>query len=287
MDAIPLRSAKMFPRRPARSSWGRTWDALRRVSRFVLRGRWRDRWISPFIREVWPYHTTSCREVAMHHAPHLGDYVPELLILRWKDELKTLEKRFGFRLPRVQIFLFPFVCDINNVFGQECGGLALPSFNSIVVGEHATLHEIVRHEFVHLFAARWNASPSLLLQEGLAVHLQKSCNGYPIDALVRRFGGRSEWTLRALQDRDFFFERTYRHACYMIAGSFTGYLIDEFGWDAYRALYRRSGSRLFERSFEQTLGVSFQEAESRWQRHALMPPASYRVVLGGRGSVDC
>jgi hypothetical protein len=98
--------------------------------------------------------------------------------------------------------------------------------------------------------------------------LQKTCNGYPIDALVRRFGGRSEWTLRSLQDRDFFFERTYRHACYMIAGSFTGFLVEEFGWETYRMLYRRCGPRRFEQAFEQTLGVSLDEAESRWRRHA-------------------
>jgi hypothetical protein len=224
-------------------------------------------WLRPFIREVWRFRTTHRREVVLHYAPELmHDIVPEMLLLRWKDELKSLEAKFHFRLSRVNVFLFSAVGCIKEMFGPEYGALALPSFNAIVVGDHANDHEDVRHELVHLFAARWNVNAPPLLTEGLAVHLQQLCCGYPIATLVRRFGSRSEWALSSLFDRTFFYKSSYRHACYMIAGSFTGFLIDEFGWDAYRTLYRTCQPHLVEWAFQRSLGVSFGEAEARWRK---------------------
>jgi hypothetical protein len=228
---------------------------------------WRNGWLAPFVREAWRFRTVRSRKVVLHYAPELAqDFIPELLLARCNDELRSLERRFGFRLSRVNVFLFSATGPITEMFGPEYGALALPSSKTIVVGDHASVREDVRHELVHLFAARWNYDPPPLLSEGLAVHLQHSRSGYPIGLLVRRFGSRSEWTLRSLLDRKFFFDASYRFACYMIAGSFTGFLIDEFGWDAYRRLYRRCcRPYLVNWAFKRSLGVSFEEAEARWR----------------------
>ncbi|HEX5102721.1 MAG TPA: hypothetical protein VFV87_02860 [Pirellulaceae bacterium] len=239
------------------------------MSRFWLShaiGRSNAPWVQPFIREVWQFRTARRREVVLHYAPELErEFIPETLLLLSKEELTSLARKFGFRLPRVNVFLFSSIGCVTEIFGPEYAGLALPAFNAIVVGEHDTVSEHVRHELVHLFASRWNLFAPPLLTEGLAVHLQQVWCGYPIATLFRRFGSRSEWTLRSLLDRNFFFDRTYRHACYMIAGSFTSFLIDEFGWDAYRRLYRWSRPHLVEWAFRRSLGVSFDEAESRWR----------------------
>jgi hypothetical protein len=250
-------------------SFAGKWNSLLRVRRFVLSPAFlyrNDQWLRPFVREVWRFRTHYRREIVLHYAPELmHDLVPEMLLLRWKDELKSLEAKFGFRLPRVNVFLFAAAGCISELFGPRYGGLALPTFNSIVVADHANDHEDVRHEFVHLFAARWNLFAPPLLTEGLAMHLQQQWQGFPIATLVRRFGNRSEWTLRSLLDQSFFFDKPYRHACYVIAGSFTGFLIDEFGWDAYRRLYGWCRPQLVEWAFKRSLGVSFDEAETRWR----------------------
>jgi len=103
------------------------------------------------------------------------------------------------------------------------------------------------------------------LSEGLAVHLQRFWSGYPVATLTRRLGNRGEWPFRRLLERSFFFDRTYRRACYMLAGSFTGFLIEEFGWEAYRKLYRKCRPHLVEWAFQRELGISFAEAEARWR----------------------
>ncbi len=250
-------------------SWRGRCDSIWRVHRFVASrafSGWNYPWLGAFIREVWRFRTARGRAAVLHYAPELGhEVMPEILLVQWSDELKALEKTFGFRLPRVSVFLFQAVGCVTEIFGPRYGGLALPAFNAIVVGEHPNSQEDVRHELVHLFASRWNLHAPPLLAEGLAVHLQKRWRGYPIATFMRRFGSRSEWTLASLFDESIFFDNTFRQACYVIAGSFSGFLIDEFGWDAYRTLYRSCGPNVEETAFRRSLGISLAEAESRWR----------------------
>jgi len=98
------------------------------------------------------------------------------------------------------------------------------------------------------------------------VHLQQRWGGQPIATVVRRFASRSEWILGDFVDREFFFDPANRLACYMIAGSFSGFLIEEFGWEAYRQLYRRCSPHLVEWAFQRSLGVSFKVAEELWRK---------------------
>jgi hypothetical protein len=100
------------------------------------------------------------------------------------------------------------------------------------------------------------------------MHVQQRWSGQPIATLIRRFASRSEWILSELLDPRFFFDPTYRYTCYTIAGSFSGFLIGEFGWEAYRQLYRRCRPHLTEWAFRRSLGISFKEAEELWrQKH--------------------
>jgi hypothetical protein len=127
-------------------------DSFLRVRRFVvsraLGGR-KHPWLGPFIRAVWPFRTIRKREIVLHYAPEIWHEVaPEILLLHWADELKGLERKFAFRLPRVQVFLFSAVGGIRELFGPEYGGLALPAQNAIVVADHSNTHEDVRHELV-------------------------------------------------------------------------------------------------------------------------------------------
>ena len=244
-------------------------DSILRVRRFVVSralAGWKHPWLGAFIQEVWRFRTTRRRGIVLHYAPEIWHAVaPEILLVHWADELKRLERRFAFRLPRVDVFLFSAVGCIQDIFGPV-GGVALPAQNAIVVIDHAYTHEDVRHELVHLFAGRWNRNAPPLLTEGLAMHVQERECGQPIATLIRRFGSRSEWTLRDLLDPRIFFDATYRYACYTIAGSFSGFLIDEYGWDAYRNLYRRCRPHLVEWAFRRSLGISFKEAEELWRK---------------------
>jgi hypothetical protein len=167
------------------------------------------------------------------------------------------------------VFLFSAHADVGRVFGREYGGVALIDANAIAVAAGDSLREDVRHELAHLFAARWNPQAPPLLGEGLAVWLQGTQHGEPIDAMAWPWVGDARLGLRSLLDRGFFFAEPHRHTCYLLAGSFTGFLLRRHGRKAYRRLYARVGRRGFEREFHRCLGMSLDDAERQW-RHELL-----------------
>jgi hypothetical protein len=99
----------------------------------------------------------------------------------------------------------------------------------------------------------------------LAVFLQRTIRGRPVDAAARRYCSRGDWNLRSLVERDFFFGNEYRHACYVLAGSFTSFLIERYGWEAYRKLYSTCHPHHVEWAFQSSLGTTFDEAEAQWR----------------------
>lgn len=56
--------------------------------------------------------------------------------------------------------------------------------------------------------------------------------------------------------------------CYLVAGSFTGFLIRTYGWDQYRQFYRLRKQQ-FLTNFKKCFEVSLEEAGLRW-RHEMM-----------------
>jgi len=115
------------------SSWSR-WDSVGRVRPyFVARalGGWHR--LGPFIGEIWKFHTARGEKAVLHYDAELERKVlPELVLLRCKNELRTLEKTFGFRLDRVNVLLFQCPQLIAEIFGPEYGGLGTVPPNDTV-----------------------------------------------------------------------------------------------------------------------------------------------------------
>ena len=128
------------------------------------------------------------------------------------------------------------------------------------------LSEIIRHEFAHLFARRcigqWNCP---LLDEGLAVWLQETYFGQALDgaALVafRRRGIRPS----AMLARSFFFDERWTQECYILAGSFTGFLMRRLGSKGFWRFCHRTAIWGYRKSIKRSLGMSLEEAEARWR----------------------
>ncbi|MBI3947585.1 MAG: hypothetical protein HY321_16805 [Armatimonadetes bacterium] len=69
--------------------------------------------------------------------------------------------------------------------------------------------------------------------------------------------------LRALLDGRAFLK--HAQYAYPISGSFTGFLIDEIGWERYRGFYSDARARTFEAALQRHCGMSLPEAERRWR----------------------
>ena len=71
---------------------------------------------------------------------------------------------------------------VRQFWGRGVHGFAAkPNVLVAVMDPEPPLAEIVRHEMVHLFSARWCFSANPLFSEGLAVWLQKTWYGFPVD----------------------------------------------------------------------------------------------------------
>jgi len=228
---------------------------------------WRSRWVYRFALRVRRFRTARSKHVSLYYAPELAGRIvaPDLLRV-CEAVLDWLSQRFGFSLgSRTLIFLFARPDDVGQAFGSRSTACAF-NRRSIALPYDDRLLEVLRHELVHLFAWRWNANAPPILREGLSVWLQRTEGGEPIDMAAWHWQTQTEIKIDRLLSPEFFFDPKNCYACYMIAGSFTGYLIERFGWDSYRNLYSVCDGTGFRRKFEKCLGTSFDVVAQQWRQ---------------------
>src|SRR5262249_19077684 len=109
-----------------------------------------------------------------------------------------------------------------------------------------------------------------LKSEGLAMWAAELGRETSLDqwaVLVSLF---AELPLPALVNDSYFRDPEHVDPCYLIAGSFTGYLIRRYGWSAYLQFYRPAGPSNCPLAFEQAFRVTLTAAEADWRRG--LPP---------------
>ena len=222
-------------------------------------------------RGIRHFRTVTSRRVTLHYSPGLADQWDfAVLLQRCEEELDDLTRWFGFQLRRrVVVFLFASWREIARI-RPRASGLALPPINAVLVGNDDNLKEVLRHELSHLFASRWSLRAPPLLQEGLAVYLQGTRMSRPIDVAAHPLLDSRRLRLARLLDRKFFFSQPHAHACYVLAGRFTGFLIRRYGWKRYRRFYRRCTGLRFRMQFLRCFGVSLEKAEWQWHNELVL-----------------
>lgn len=222
-------------------------------------------WAWRMSRAARGFGSTTAGGVMVHFNPRTWDDLDvDLFLMCCRHACSDLTRRFGFSVGRVRAFLFDSREDVAKLYGRPYVGFAMPGANWIVIARHEFIEETARHELVHLYAGRWNKWAPALLCEGLAVWLTRFHFGRPIDGtargLVRNFG-----PLTDILDHKRFHDPQHSDGHYILAGSFTGYLLRHYDWERYRELYRRTSYRTFERDFLRFMGVTLQKAEANWR----------------------
>jgi len=115
--------------------------------------------------------------------------------------------------------------------------------------------------------------------EGLAGWVQRTKQAKPIafEALVYLCGGAYVSLARLLDNATWYADRSFSYA---MAGTFTGYLIDRFGLDAYKTFYSAANERNFLSKFELVFGASLRDVERGWRDALLAVRDSYEPELG-------
>lgn len=241
---------------------------------------WGFRWLWRFCRHVQRFATIENPRIVLHYDPQLkrGENLSDFL-QSCDKELDNLAGWFGSPLRgRLTIFLFAHWKDISAIFGPGYAGTALFQANAIVVANDNRVPEVLRHELTHLFAFRWSLFAPPLLSEGIAVWLQGCFWGRSIDDEARTLILRGSPRLSRLLRSRFFFAEPQRGSCYVLAGSFTGFLIRRYGWDRYRKLYRGCDGFRFAARFQKCFGISLAKADWQWRNEVtLMPILNHRI----------
>jgi len=220
-------------------------------------------------------------QVVVYHPPGFANAAGVRAILDCCDtQVNSLERRFGFRLRgRVAVLLFKTAREVEEIFRDPCGGRALPFANAILINRQYDPAELARHELVHLYSAQWDVSAPPLLEEGLATWLQGSWWGVPVGREGRRLANELNVPLKDLLDRSFFFAPTNRYACYMVAASFTEFLIRHYGWDVYRKVFKGARRHGTNSMLKKHVGRGLGELEQLWRDELRVSRGRY---VGGR-----
>jgi|SRR5579863_356366 len=223
-----------------------------------------------FSLHVRPFRTVSSASVVVHYAPALEqelDLLFRYALQRYHWELVDLTQQFGIELPApVTVFLVRSPRDIERLFHIDRGGVALPDYNAIVLAAGSNDRKTIRHEFAHLFSATWNPSAPPLLWEGLSVWLQDCDGRESVESDARSAMWDGSLTLnRLLNEESLFRTREFCHEAYMLAGSFTDFLIRHYGWNRYRIFYSGASAVGFRREFEDSFSIDLDAAEETWR----------------------
>lgn len=212
----------------------------------------------------------ACRTLSgngfnLHYPPSLAGRVEDGGVLGvCQHEWDWLTTQFGFS-PRgnAAIYLFESEGEIADVAGEPCASYSYPQGSLVLVALGPALPGLLRHELTRLYSARLGPASPPLKSVGLAVFVESIGQvpppGEPALHWLQEEGG-----LPALARRWPPRDGEAWAAAHVIAGGFTGFLIQRFGWEAYRRFYA-AAPRRFPEAFERAFSLTLPEAESLWR----------------------
>ncbi len=203
-----------------------------------------------FVRRVQKFRKIADAPINLFVAPELEDTAEwQTLTERLVKLRDELARQFGFPLKRtLTVFVFPTMVELGRLFEQEMSACALPKGDGLLLAwdsqQKPHLDESLRHELAHLFSAHLGSGSPKFKREGLANWVQGTQEDKSVDfyALVAILGGNDYPLLTLLPETKF---HDVQHWAYPLAGSFTGYLVQRFGWESYQHFYALANAKNF------------------------------------------
>lgn len=203
-----------------------------------------------------------------------GRVDPAALVERWDALVESLAVRLGEQpAQRPIIQICPSFTALERVLGEGVPTAVLVTARTLVVavetlGCGILSEEMMRHELARLLIASWGPGRPLLKERGLTTWLQGTQGGEPIDLFaLRTILDRPDLKLLTLAAPAQFDASS--DEAHFLGGSFTGYLVQRFGWSVYRQWYAQPPAQAFGVAFQRVFGESLEVAEASW-REALL-----------------
>jgi tetratricopeptide (TPR) repeat protein len=149
-------------------------------------------------------------------------------------------------------------------------------------GDESRYYQILLHEWAHIITARWNEDAPALFLEGIAEATEYHAEPLTAHANALYFlHYLPSYSLLRLLDETHFRYREWERAHYAWAGSFTLYLIEQFGLARFREFYTQCRQGEEDRAFQQVFGMSLGQAEMLWREylHTQLPESARAETL--------
>lgn len=188
--------------------------------------------------------TTETENFIIHHSDTMDENLLKAIVLHHEYYFESLHQYFGVK-PNVKIIsiLFDAREQKGRLFGTEAADAAKPWLNQIYVNKD-NFTSTLKHEIAHCFAGEFGWSifkvaymANPLLTEGAAMAAESEYDENDLHYLAAlAYNNEYKIELEELFSTIGFFTRT-SSLSYIYAGSFSSYLIENYGVEKYRKLY--------------------------------------------------
>lgn len=201
-------------------------------------------------------------------ADHIDQFVKDAEQARANGLRLLGQTRF---VPRIDVFHLKSRDQMKRITEYAVRGWADPAARTVLLVRSSAANQGERHEIAHVLShTLWGPSLDWLttgwMSEALATYAGGPCSGYNIDRIAAHLDREGELIPLDSLARKF---RSYNDlVAYLQAGSFFGYLLDNYGLPRVRALWEQGFGR-----FEKILEITPAAADAEWRKHlrALYP----------------
>lgn len=207
--------------------------------------------------------------ITKHYVFH---YQPGTLAEKEIKEIAQIQERAFSRIcgvlgvcypERINYYFTDSPVEIGSIFwdqGTSCNGCAVCGDNKVYAVYNEDVKCIGEHEDTHLIAHLIGEPASSFLSEGLAMYFHANWWGVPNEDWAAYYKEQyPRISVEAMLDNDQFSEHG-EEITYPVAGAFTRFLIDTYGMNPYKELYKYGGMEYSER-IKSIYHVSLQEIE--------------------------
>jgi hypothetical protein len=217
---------------------------------------------------AFTWETLETDNARIHYQPdsyaagHIDQFVDDAEQALANGLLLLGEKRFT---PRIDVFHLKSRDQMKHITEYPVRGWTDPAARTVLLVRSSAANQGERHEIAHVLSHNlWGHSQDSFttgwMSEALATYAGGPCSGYSIDEISAYLDGHGELIPLDSLARQF---RSYNDlVAYLQAGSFFGYILDEYGLTRVRALWEQGFER-FERVIKKTPAA----VDAEWRNH--------------------
>jgi hypothetical protein len=212
----------------------------------------------------------------IHFSERIDENFISIISLQHEFYYSELVEYFKTNPEKISSYVFYDRREKKKLLGSENADLAKPWLGQVFTS-YENYNSSLKHELAHVFAAQFgkgllhiadNYNPSLI--EGIAMAADPVYGENNLDYMAAlAFNNGYSTDLNKLYDHFNFFKQ-YSSLSYIYAGSFTKYLIDNYGIEKFKILYG-------DLDFEKVYKKSFKEITDGYFRHLRTIDKSYNV----------